>query len=220
MEKIVIFDAYGTLFQLDTDDERLDKELGEKKGEFFSLWRRKLLEYTWLTTLMSNWEEFNSIVKKAVSHCCFALDLDEGVIQDIVLKIYEEPNLFSDVLPTLEALNQAGHNCNIMSNGELNTLIKATERNKIDDYIKQIFSASTVQHFKVSKQVYRMATAHYNIGPGKMLFISSNAWDISGAQHFGYKTVWVNRDKQVRDTLTPPPTYEVNNLGALMDILN
>ena len=117
-------------------------------------------------------------------------------------------------------LKEANFACCIMSNGELETLHNAVSNNKIDRYINQIFSASQVEKYKVSPLVYRMATAHFNTGPAKIYFVSSNSWDISGAQHFGYKTIWVNRTEKVFDSLVDSPDHIVNSLEDITKIIN
>jgi 2-haloacid dehalogenase len=216
MDKIILFDAYGTLFKVDTENEQLDSLLGDDKARFLDLWRRKLLEYCWLTSLMEDFEGFNSIIDKALSYSCDVFKIKFKAIQPILLNIYTNPTLFDDakkIIPNLNAI------CCIISNGEPDTLRKAVISNNLEKHINRIFSASQVQKFKVSPLVYRMATAHYNIGPSKMYFVSSNSWDISGANHFGYQTVWVNRTGQVFDKLVEGPDFEIQSLMELPQIL-
>jgi len=219
MEKIVLFDAYGTLFKLDTDSEELDKLLGDRKAPFFDLWRQKLLEYSWLTSLMQSWEPFNTIVQKALTHASEVCEINGDEIAPVLMKIYENPSVFDDARKGLASLKEDACKCCVMSNGEYETLEIATDSNAIGDYIDQIFSASTVKAYKVSPLVYRMATAHYNIGPSNIFFVSSNAWDISGAQHFGYQTIWVNRNGKTFDALVAGPDYEVKTVTEAVSIV-
>ncbi|GLR17932.1 haloacid dehalogenase type II [Portibacter lacus] len=217
MEKIIVFDAYGTLFKIDTESEKLNAVLGSVKGAFLDLWRQKILEYSWLTALAEQWEGFNNIVNKAIHFCCDTFDIELDEVLPILMDIYEHPRLFEDAKLMFSSLKGT---CSIMSNGELETLRNAVSENEIGKYIDQIFYAAKAQKFKVSPKVYRMATVHYNTGPGKMFFVSSNAWDIAGANFFGYTTVWVNRSGKIFDKLIEKPDYEIKSLEELKDIGN
>ena len=216
---IVLFDAYGTLFKLKSNNAELDKILGKNNEEFITLWRTKLLEYTWLTSLMEDWEDFNEINKKAIQFTCKKLKLDEYSMTTILLDIYNSPILYKDTRVLLEQLSNSKHVISIVSNGSQKTLKNAVIENGISDLIDKIFTADQVHKFKVSPFLYRMATSFYNVGPSKIYFISSNAWDITGAQYFGYKTIWINRNQEVFDTLIDGPDYEVSNLEEIKAII-
>lgn len=217
MEKIILFDAYGTIFKIDTENEHLDSLLGDQKVRFLALWRSKLLEYTWLTSLMETFEGFNIIIDKALAYACAVFKINFKNIQPLLLDIYTHPLLFDDAKETIPKIKAI--QC-IISNGEPETLQNAVLANGLDEHIDEIFSASDVQKFKVSPLVYRMPTAHYNIGPTNIYFVSSNSWDISGAKHFGYKTVWVNRYHEVFDKLVEGPNFEIKSLAELPLILS
>lgn len=217
---IILFDAYGTLFKIDTDHPILVKSLGQHQKDFLDLWRRKLIEYSWLTSLMNEWEDFNVIVDKAILYSCKYYKVDDYQIGPILKRIYENPTTFDTVKSVLADLKDKGFQCCILSNGVKETLKNAISRNQLDEYIDQIFSASSVQKYKVSPMVYRLATVHYNTGPSNMFFVSANSWDITGAQNFGYKTIWINRNEQVFDTLVESPDFEINTLDEISQIIS
>ncbi len=219
MKNILLFDAYGTLFKINIENKKLDSILGDKKDVFLSTWRNKILEYSWLTSLMEHWEDFNSLTIKALKNNCKIYNFEFEKLKPILMKIYETPSLFPEVKKSLKLMADQGYKCSIISNGVAKTLSDAVEKNKIESQIDQIFSASTVEKYKVSPKVYRMATAHYNTGPSKMYFVSSNSWDISGAQSFGYKTIWVNREKLNFDSIIDGPDYEVANMAEILKII-
>jgi 2-haloacid dehalogenase len=215
---VIIFDAYGTLFKVNSDKTLIISLLGDKKKEFLILWRKKLLEYSWLCTLMGEWMPFNEIVRKALLFTCKQYQINTDIIP-LLMEVYKKPSLFDDAVPLLKFLFEKKIQCCIMSNGEPETLKTALQTNKIDHLIKEIFSASKVQHYKVSPKVYRMATELFNTGPSNMFFVSSNSWDISGAGNFGYTTVWVNRNKETFDTLVDNPNFEVNSMKEIKKLL-
>ena len=216
---IVLFDAYGTLFKIETENKALDKLLGKRKNEFLQLWRMKLLEYSWLTSLMGNWEGFNTIIEKALKYASKIYLIDIDKISPVLMDIYEHPSLYDDSMKALSLLSEKECKCCIISNGEQATLELAVKENNISAQISMIFSASQVETYKVSPKVYRMPTSLFNIGPSKMFFVSSNSWDISGAKHFGFQTIWVNRDGKQFDTLVDAPDYEVKSLSEIGDII-
>lgn len=217
---IVLFDAYGTLFKIDTENKALDKVLGKSKNDFLQLWRTKLLEYSWLTSLMGHWEGFNTIIEKALKYASKIYKIDIDKISPVLMNIYEHPSLYNDSRKALSLLSEKECKCCIISNGEIETLELAVKENKISEQISMIFSASQVETYKVSPKVYRMPTSLFNIGPSKMFFVSSNSWDISGAKQFGFQTIWVNRDGKVFDTLVDAPDFEVDSLEKVADIIN
>ena len=215
---VIIFDAYGTLFKIDSDLTQINEILGENKSSFLDIWRRKLIEYSWMVSLMEKWESFNNIVRKALHYACKQFQIDPKIIIPVLMEVYENPILFEDAKELLIHLNKQQVLSCIMSNGEPQTLSRAIMKNGIDQLIAQVFSASAVNTFKVSPRVYRMATEFYNTGPSNMLFVSSNAWDITGAKNFGYKTAWVNRKTEIFDTVVDSPDYEFGSLTELSKI--
>ena len=48
----VIFDAYGTLFDVHGPAQRLATRIGPQADALSRLWRQKQVEYTWLRSLM------------------------------------------------------------------------------------------------------------------------------------------------------------------------
>ena len=59
--KAVIFDAYGTLFNVNSV-KTLCEQLFPGMGESISqIWRQKQLEYSWLRAVMNQYEDFWTI---------------------------------------------------------------------------------------------------------------------------------------------------------------
>src|ERR1700686_1733264 len=64
--RALVFDAYGTLYDVQSV-RSLAIELCGAKGEIITqLWRLKQLEYTWLRTLMRSYEDFWSVTRAAL----------------------------------------------------------------------------------------------------------------------------------------------------------
>jgi len=216
-KRIVLFDAYGTLFEIDSDNARLESILKTDKQEFLSVWRSKLLEYSWLTSLAGQWEEFDTIISKALHYACLRFSIKLEQVEPLLMSIYSQPSLFDDAGVLLE--NQTFTAC-IISNGGKETLSRAVRKNNLNGRIHKIFTASEVRKYKVAKEVYELPRKHFGKEFSSFLFVSSNPWDISGAAIFGYETIWVNRNDTVFDCLVEgAPSHEIDDLRKVVNLL-
>ena len=109
MPKIILFDAYGTLFNINSEDPALVKLLGEKKTTFLNTWRDKLLEFSWLTALSGQWIPFEEVISKALAYVSlkFAIHLED--IEPILMKLYRNPVLFEYSFWLFHSLYQLHH---------------------------------------------------------------------------------------------------------------
>ena len=62
---------------------------------------------------------------------------------------------------------------------------------------------------------FLIAPRAFGLLPSDMLFVSSNAWDVTGAKAFGLKTCWCNRQKAPMEVLGLRSDYEVEGLDQL-----
>jgi 2-haloacid dehalogenase len=46
----IVFDAYGTLFSVNSINQALESQFGKQASQIATTWRQKQLEYTWLRT--------------------------------------------------------------------------------------------------------------------------------------------------------------------------
>jgi 2-haloacid dehalogenase len=67
--KAVVFDAYGTLFDVSSIAGACRKLFGGDGDRLCVLWRAKQLEYTWLRSLMGHYEDFDRVTSDALRHC-------------------------------------------------------------------------------------------------------------------------------------------------------
>ena len=86
-ESIYIFDAYGTLFDVDSACRSLSKKLGSNWINFSTLWRQKQLEYSWLRNSMQSYENFWKITQNALDYALDSLKI-KLVYINFVLKLY------------------------------------------------------------------------------------------------------------------------------------
>ncbi len=216
--KAIAFDAYGTLLDvssLGAQLRHLDPEI--RKG-FVMIWRSKQLEYTRLRTVMKRYTDFESVSGDALRYAMKATGIDakrfDGLMEEL-----RKIRCFPEVPAALGSLKSQLPRMVILSNGTRPMLISALEVNRIQDYFEEVLSVDAVKAYKPDPAVYALATEHFDLQPGEILFVSSNSWDISGAASFGLMTAWCNRTKTVFDELGFTPEIEVRDMKELADKL-
>ena len=210
-----VFDAFGTLFNLDIPSEKID-QLTEGKGkELLAIWRRKQLEYTWLRGLMDNHVPFDQVTRHALTFAMESVGTESMELYDILMPIYKKAIAFPEIKPMLEHLQSAEIKTAILSNGSPDMLHAGTKNAGIDHLIDHIFSVESVGVFKPSPKVYQLALDGLSLKKEELLFFSSNQWDVAGATHFGLETVWVNKYNQVPEQLERQAKYVIRDLGMI-----
>lgn len=213
--KAIVFDAYGTLLNINSLDQRLTHYYGDMAEALSTIWRRKQLEYTWLRSLMDRYKPFSEVTMEALAFACTQLDLSlTDEIQKDLEKRYFSLDVYPEVPTVLEALSER-YSLAILSNANYEMLEKAALHNKINHLVDHIFSADTIKTYKPSPQVYQLAEAGLPWPKAQIAFISSNTWDVSGAKSFGFQVVSLNRSNSNQENLGYPPDQLINNLEAL-----
>jgi len=218
--KAVAFDAYGTLFDIASVVAGHRSKLGGRADLVNNLWRVKQLEYTWLRSLMGQYATFWQVSREALDYAFTSAGLENGDLKEDLMQSYLQVSPYTDVIPTLSHLKQAGIPRVILSNGSPEMLQSAAENAKIIDLLDGLLSADSVQVFKPSRAVYQLAVDHFGLPAGEIVFCSSNSWDVAGAASFGLRVVWVNRSNQQSENLPAQPEVQVSSLDALPNLLH
>ncbi len=219
MIRAVVFDAYGTLFDLQSLSgvcEALYPGYGVRLSDG---WRRKQLEYTWLLSLMGRYQDFWEVTRMALNQACGAqgLFLSESNQQKLMQAFLELPD-FPDVAPALGQLS-SHYPLAILSNGTEEMLQALLELSRLEPYFSEILSANTVGIYKPSPKVYDLALQAFFATPEEIVFVSSNAWDVAGAKSYGFKVAWCNRTDQPYETHAPAPDWIIHDLDELSRLL-
>jgi 2-haloacid dehalogenase len=214
-----VFDAYGTLFDVDRVTANAADALGDRAAPLSDLWRRKQLEYTWLRSLMGRHSDFWHVTGESLDYALGALGLADPALRARLMEAYLAPPHFADVQAALRALRQAGFKTAILSNGSPTMLTSAVKSADLNDLLDKVLSVEAVSVFKPHPSVYRLATDEFDCASGQVAFISSNGWDVAGAAAFGFQTVWVNRRRAPREALPPMPHAEIATLAELPALL-
>lgn len=213
--KLCIFDAYGTLFDINSVTKQYCNELGDISNQLSNLWRSKQLEYTLLRSLMNRYENFWCITEESLDYALNYFNIKNDLLKINLLKAYENINCYEEVPDTLSALKEKGILTVILSNATPNMLNIAVKNSKIDSHIDSCLSADNLKIYKPHPAVYNLFLEKYNFNKNEILFISSNSWDVAGAKSFGFNVAWINRLNNQKEVL--PFDYDIE-LKSLMNL--
>jgi 2-haloacid dehalogenase len=212
--KAVIFDAYGTLFDVRSVALQSGGGIAGNLQVLSDLWRRRQLERTWLLSLMERYEDFGRVTEQALRASIRESGLQVGESQiERLNEAWLSPECFPDVRPALERLT--GTPLAILSNGTPGMIEAAVRHNGLASFFRDIISVDQVETYKPSPRVYALGPAALGIPAAEILFVSSNAWDAAGAKAFGYQVCWCNRSGEPADNLGFAPDFTVTGLDRL-----
>ena len=216
--KSVVFDAYGTLFDVNSAAEKCKDKIGDKWEGFANFWRTTQLEYTWLRSLMKRHKDFWSITEDSLdkSMKVFNIDID---MKNELLNLYRTLSPYPEVKEVLNSLKKKNYKISILSNGTPSLLNELVKSNSLENIFDDLFSIEKVGIYKPDSKVYDMPIIKYKIKREEIAFLSANTWDVSGGGNYGYNSIWVNRNKTIFDNLDYKPKNEVSNLTQLLDII-
>ena len=216
--KALVFDAYGTLFDVNSAANKCKEKIGEDWEKFANFWRTTQLEYTWLRSLMGRHRDFWKITEDSLEKSMQVFGVDKNMKNEL-LNLYKVLSPYPEVKNVLETLKDQNFKLAILSNGTPSLLNELVSSNDLNNLFDDLFSVEEVKVFKPASKVYEIPTKKYNIKASQITFLSANTWDVSGGGNFGYNSVWVNRNKSKFDLLDYQPKNEVSNLTQLLDIV-
>ena len=215
--KAIIFDAYGTLFDVNSAAEKCKDKIGDKWESFANYWRTTQLEYTWLRSLMNRHKDFWQVTEDSLDKSMQAFKIDSSMRNEL-LDLYKVLSTFPEVKEVLNKLKEKNYKLAILSNGTpflLNELVKS---NNLDNIFDDIFSIEEVKTYKPDPKVYNIPIKKYQIQKNEVAYLSANTWDVSAGGNYGFNPVWINRNNNIFDNLDYKPKNEVKNLKQLLDI--
>ena len=216
--KAVVFDAYGTLFDVNSAAKRCKDKIGAKWVTFANFWRTTQLEYTWLRSLMKRHKNFWDVTEDSLDKSMKVFNINKNMKNEL-LSLYKILSPYPEVKGVLEDLKKKNFKLAILSNGTLDLLNELVESNKLNNLFDDLFSIEEVKIYKPDPRVYEIPIKKYKIKSDEITFLSANTWDVSGGGNFGYNSIWVNRHNSVFDILDFQPKNEINNLTQLLDIV-
>jgi len=216
--KAIIFDAYGTLFDVNSAAEKCKDKIGDKWEEFANYWRTTQLEYTWLRSLMDRHKDFWQVTEDSLDKSMKVFNID-SLMRDELLNLYNILSTFPEVKDVLNNLKEKNYKLAILSNGTPTLLNELVKSNNLDSIFDDIFSIEEVGIYKPGSKVYDIPIKKYQIQKDEIVFLSANTWDVSGGGNYGYNAVWVNRNNNIFDNLDYKPQNQVKDLVEILDLI-
>ena len=216
--KAIIFDAYGTLFDVNSAAEKCKDKIGAKWEDFANFWRTTQLEYTWLRSLMGRHKDFWQITEDSLDKSMKTFDIDSSMKSEL-LNLYKVLSPFKEVPETLKKLKEKNFKLAILSNGTPSLLKELVESNNLDNLFDDLFSIEEVGIYKPDSKVYDLPINKYKIKSNEVAFLSANTWDVSGGGNYGYNSIWVNRNNIIFDNLDYKPNNQIKNVSELIDLI-
>ena len=216
--KAIIFDAYGTLFDVNSAAEKCKDKIGDKWDIFSNYWRTTQLEYTWLRTLMNRHVDFWKVTEDSLEKSMAVFDINPSMRSEL-LDLYKVLSTFPEVKEVLNKLKEKKYKLAILSNGTPALLNELVKSNNLDNIFNDIFSIEEVKVYKPHSNVYNIPVNKYKIQKNEVAYLSANTWDVSAGGNYGFNPVWVNRNNSIFDKLDYVPKYQIENLSKMIDIV-
>ena len=225
MKKVVIFDAYGTLFDVNAAARNFSKKTVDINfintwEKVSKLWRDKQISYTWYYTSIGYKTNFWKITEDALDYALEFYNLKDNTdLRNNLLKLYRKLDIFPEVLEVLKYLKSSGCSSAILSNGTIEMLNDAVMSSKIGNYLEVILSAEKLGLFKPNKKVYELVKEYFSCDKKDVIFISSNGWDAAGGSAFGFSSLWINRNNLPMERFPWKPTWTGSDLNSIFDFI-
>ncbi len=212
---IVVFDAYGTVFDVHSAVMRRGAALGDKAQAVSDLWRQKQLEYTWVRTLMGRYTSFWTLTEQSLDYALATLAPDQSGLRPALLEAYRHLDAYPDARPTLERIRAAGVKTAILSNGDGPMLDEAVAAAGFTGLFDGLLSIEEVGLYKTAPEAYQLVKGAFGIEPARTLFLSSNRWDVAGARLAGFHPLWINRTGRMDEYPDCPPDAILKSLAEI-----
>ena len=216
--KAIIFDAYGTLFNVNSAAEKCKNKIGDKWEPFANYWRTIQLEYTWLRSLMNRHQDFWKVTEDSLDKSMKVFQINMSMKNEL-LGLYKVLSTFPEVKETLKKLKEKKYKLAILSNGTPSLLKELVSGNNLENIFDDVMSVEEVKKYKPHPDVYNLPIKKYQIEKNQFVYLSANTWDVSAAGNFGFNSVWVNRNKNIFDNLDYKLITEIKNLSDLNNLL-
>lgn len=214
--RAVVFDAYGTLFDVHSAVARHAPLVGPEAGRLSELWRAKQLEYSWVLSLIGRYEPFWTLTERALDHALARHPTVPAEAREALLAAYRTLDAYPEVPDVLRGLRERGLRTAILSNGDPGMLGAALASSGLEGALDAVLSVEAAGIFKTAAPAYALIRRALGIAPAQVLFVSSNRWDVAGAAASGLVPVWVNRAGLPDEYPGLAPAAVIGDLTALL----
>jgi 2-haloacid dehalogenase len=190
--RALVFDAYGTLYDVQSVLAKAEA-LCPGKGQLITeLWRLKQLEYTWLRSLLQQYEDFWEVTRASLDFALRAVGVEpDEAVRDPLMQNYLDLDPHPEARDALAALE--GRKLAILSNGSPRMLAALIRNSGLDRWIEAAISIDSIRTYKPHRSCYTLVEPALGVVKEEVLFVSSNSFDAVGAKAFGFNVAWIRR---------------------------
>ena len=190
--KAFVFNAYGTLYDVQSVLERVERACPGRGNFVTQIWRLKQLEYTWLRTCMEDFADFTVVTCDSLAYALNAAGIEPSQaltteLEEAYLHLKPAPEAM-EALQALEGRPRA-----VFSNGSVAMLDALVRNSGLDTMLEHVISVDPAKAFKPSPKAYALVERAIGVPPGEVMFVSSNGFDVAGAKRFGFQVAWIRR---------------------------
>jgi len=211
----VVFDAFGTLFDVNSVLEHTAGRLGPEAAAIAASWRLRQLEYSWLRSLSGHYVDFWQITGDALDYALALHGRSDPALRALLMERYLALAAWPDAGAALAALRQQGLKTAILSNGSPTMLAAVVDANRLRPQFDAVLSVEAVRVYKPHARVYQLACDRLGLPAERIAFVSANGWDVAGAACFGFRTIWLNRSGAPAERLPGRPVATIGALAGL-----
>jgi 2-haloacid dehalogenase len=192
MIEAVVLDVYGTLFDVQSVGDAVEAAFPGKGDYLTQVWRLKQMEYSWLRALGGAYADFWTVTLEALDFSLktLGISLPPRRVADLA-GAYNRLNPYPEVAASLAALGD--YRRVILSNGSPAMLAALLEHSGLAPLFDAVLSVDAVQTYKPHPAAYGLVGEKFGVAPGKVLFVSSNGFDVCGAKNFGFRVARLER---------------------------
>lgn len=216
----VVFDAYGTLFDVHSVARRADELFPGHGASISSLWRQRQIDYTRIRTLSGRYAPFSEVTASALHYTLERLGLVDEPGERQLLASYEHLEVFPENRAVLLSLGTRAIPLAVLSNGDSTMLATALSNADLARHFAHVLSADEVRRYKTAPEVYALAEDAFRARARDMVFVSSNCWDACGAAWYGFRSFWVNRAHEPLEALGVKPDATADTMTPLVDYVD
>jgi|SRR5665213_2273162 len=214
----VVFDLFGTLLDIASLRD-VAATVASDPAAFVATWREKQIAYSFASAIMGAHEDFDAITAHALRYTAAKYGVTLDALQhERLADAWCRVEAYADAAPALRALRECGIPAAVLTNGTPETAAAAAARAGFDALLDVILSVESAGVFKPDRRVYALATDHYRVPAERLLFVTSNGWDATGATAFGMRVAWCNRAGAPPETFGPAPAWTIGDLHELAAI--
>ena len=190
--KAFVFDAYGTLYDVQSVGAATEAAFPGHGDYITQVWRLKQLEYTWLRSLMRRYEDFRAVTRDALGYTLGTIGLTaDAALLDRIADAYNRLAPYPEAADAL--LSLGGFRLAILSNGSPDMLDALVRNSGFDRYLEAVISVDAKRAYKPDPRAYALVRERLGVEPREVVFVSSNGFDVAGASSFGFKVVRIER---------------------------